>query len=115
MKNNVKRFLELLETNPALKREADELGRKEKEGVKELIALAADHQIFLAAEDFLPEQTPPMSDDELEAVTGGAYALECLCTLGGMGGQGQCSCVAGGHGASGRYCTCTVGGYGTEE
>ncbi|MCC8152393.1 MAG: hypothetical protein LIO96_13375, partial [Lachnospiraceae bacterium] len=104
-------FLYILETDPALKQKAEELGLKGSEGFEDLISLAAEHNIILTEEDFQPADFDAISEDELGAVAGGAAAEECFCALCGNGGL--CSCSASGQGMSpGFICTCVVGGYG---
>ncbi len=116
MKENVRKFLELLETDSALKQRAEELGREEtEEGIPDLIALAAAHQISLSEEDFRMEEPEMMSDEELDAVSGGAWGSAsqgCICALPGNGYGGLCSCVSSGEGTAGCDCTCLLGGVG---
>ncbi|MCD8347334.1 MAG: hypothetical protein LUD16_05150 [Lachnospiraceae bacterium] len=114
MRENVRKFLELLETDPDLKQRAEELGRKEaEEGIPDLIALAAACQISLTERDFRLEEPELMSDEELDVVSGGLEStspLGCVCALPGNGNGGLCSCISNGEGTTG--CSCTLGGVG---
>ena len=81
---------------------------KEAKSVEELIALAKENGIELTEEDAkkyfeqLNAKKGELSDDELEAVTGGGA---CACVLpGGGGGDGlKCGCFTGGNGRVFEY------------
>lgn len=86
---------------------------------EELIALAKELGIELTDADFAAP-AGEVSDDEMDAVAGGA---DCGCFVGGGGeGGGQwdnkvCVCVTGGGGETGDggcRCVCTVAGWGAE-
>lgn len=67
--------------------------------------------IELTDADF--EQTNELSDDDLDAVSGGA---RCICSFGGGGkaseGEKTCACVMGGGGENKDGSVCIIGGDG---
>lgn len=112
MKENLKKFLELASEDQQL---AKDLQNSDKETV---LRLAKEHGILLTEEDF-EEADEAISDEELDAVSGGNY---CNCFLGGggKGGYNQkvCACVGGGGGEfedGGARCVCVAAGMGVEE
>lgn len=114
MTENIKKFLELVSGN-------EELASKAKNASKdEIIALAKEAGIALTEADF-EAQSAEISDDELDAVTGGK---KCICALSG-GGTGEsstgtktCACVGYGQGdmKNGKMrCQCPLAGSGYDN
>lgn len=110
MTENMKKFLETVSKN-------DELYNKFTGATKEeLIALAKELGIELTNTDF-EQPDGELSDDELDAVAGGAL---CACMLAGSGDDNNsnekyCVCVAGGGGQFTNgdcRCMCVFGGAG---
>lgn len=109
MTENMKKLLELASVNEEFK---DKMNAASKE---ELIALAKEHGLTLTEADF-DAPTGELSDDELDAVSGGNG---CGCTLGGGGkgaGFSSCVCVGGGagleNGTKKTRCVCAIAGMG---
>lgn len=109
MTENMKKFLEEVSKDEKLAEKV--CSEKDKYA---FIAIAKDMGITLTESDL--EEENEISDDELDAVTGGG---KCACAFAGGGtGDGYnapCACVAGGIGKSGDYttrCYCLVGGGG---
>ncbi|MCL2084298.1 MAG: Nif11-like leader peptide family RiPP precursor [Oscillospiraceae bacterium] len=108
---NVKKFYDALASDEALRGRADALSEKYGETKPDRAALAADFISFAKAEGYdfsekdladYTNQPYPLSDDELDAVSGGAKdTAACFCTFGGGGTQNgiTCACVLGGGGA----------------
>ncbi len=110
MSENMKRFLELISKDENLKKKMMELDAMAPEkGLQETIALAKKHGIELSEADFAEEETiGELSDDELDAVAGGA----CSCSGSGSGG---CSGSGGSSGtSSGGGCFCPMYGQGND-
>ncbi len=135
MSENLKSFFKLASQDEALKAKAVELKDMEKEEViKTCIALAAERGITLTEADFEPTASADageLSDDELDAVSGGGCGDgsmdSCICAVGGGGGgSGKnkvgatwgCACAAYGQGGDGKsehfVCICTVYGTGKD-
>ncbi len=104
--------------------EDKELAQKvsEEKDINVLIAIAKDLGITLTEEEF-NENTAPneLSDDEIDAVTGGSD-VACACALGGGGTKDNndktCACVLAGAGytRTGRErCVCGFAGYGYDS
>ena len=79
-----------------------------------VIALAAEKGFALTAEDLKPDQpSGELSENELDAVAGGAV---CICPVVGAGsGTGLCACLAGGGGVDYKKdtrCVCIAYGHG---
>lgn len=130
MSENLKQFLALM-SNPEMEKKAlacNELG-KEK-GLIALIALAKENGIELSEADFEADKAE-LSEDELDAVSGGVlggredtHKGHCGCFLGGAGGGSMlndgatygCACVAYGQGGDGKNdhweCVCVAVGNG---
>lgn len=112
MKEKVKNFLELASEDHQL---AKDLQNADKETV---LRLAREHGINLTEEDF-DEADAEISDEELDAVSGGDYC-HCMLGGGGKGGYNQktCACVGGGGGEyedGGARCACVAVGMGRED
>lgn len=86
-----------------------------------MMELAAKHGLTLTADDFKPSEMTELTEDELQAVAGGAEA--CGCGIYGEGGEEcgpgiDCFCVFGGHGQdrsksdSPICCACPIVGFG---
>ncbi len=120
----MKRLLEEMEKNQELKAKIKELDENPKSTPKDYIQVAAEYGVELKEEDFKPAERE-FTDDELDAVAGGAV---CGCAIGGGGSssskyEGICACVVGG---AGEYadelkdvfgscrCTCAIAGAGRE-
>lgn len=111
----------LIEANPGLKAKVEALSKDPNATVADIIALAKEHGLEITEADFQAAPEGELSDDELEAVAGGA---ECYCAIGG-GGTGThsehnetCACVALGFGttdAGGLRCSCAAAGYGSKH
>ena len=112
MTENMKKFMEAVSKNEALVDKVNTMTRQE------LIALAQEMGLELTDADFEKPSVEELSDDDLDAVSGGTK-VACACVLGG-GGKGDsndktCACVAAGFGyqKNGRErCFCAVGGAG---
>lgn len=114
----MKEFVELIKTNPEVREKVEALCKNKEATEADFIALAAEYGITITEEDF--EQKPAdgeMSDDELEAVSGGS---KCICVIAG-GGTGDashatCGCVGLGFAFHGteedNCCICTLFGAG---
>ena len=136
MTENMKKYLALISTDEAARKQLNEQEPSSIQEAKEkIIADAAVKGITLTEEDFADTaDTGELSEEELEAVAGGK---QCYCVLGGGGTathstEKTCACVLGGSGEGdiiekdlenpGRQpthhyrcrCTCCVAGYGTE-
>ncbi len=102
----MKEFLEALEENEELKAKVEELCKDKDSGSKEIIALAKEYGFTLTEDDFTITQNPngEISDDELDAVTGGKHdgIADCMCGGGGYGGATYKSDV----------CVCAITGFG---
>ena len=128
MTENMKKFLEAVSAKEEL---VEKLNNATEE---EVLALAKELGVELTKEELLEQKE--VSDDELEAVSGGA-TRECVCIAGGGGKKGGndkvCACVAGGvgYGYVSEYvvendrwvikkkkikrCICVAAGYGDDE
>ena len=136
MTENMKRYLELISTDEAARKQLNEQEPSSIQEAKErVIADAAEKGITLTEEDFVEDtETGELSDDELEAVAGGK---ECICVIGGGGTathttETTCACVIAGGGRGDMLemdledpkrqpkhhyvdrCTCCFGGHGNE-
>lgn len=111
----MKEFLELMEKNEELKKQVEKLDAEKNSQPSDYIALAAKYGVQLTEADFKPVDAGELTEDELDAVTGGG---DCSCIVGG-GGSGDegrtktCACIMGGGGeTSDGSCRCicvTVG------
>ena len=112
MTENMKKFMEALSEHPELADKVADAGKKE------LFAIAKELGIELTDAD-LEQQPGELSDDELDAVAGGAKG-DCFCPVVGGGTKGDkndkaCACVYGGGGKEkdGDYrCACILAGSG---
>ena len=117
MTENMKKFLEAVSQNEELTR------RMRCAGMEELMFIARELGIALTEADF-KQHTNELSDDELDAVTGGSDS-SCTCIIGGggkkdsaFGASKACACVLGGGGekiGGGARCACVACGMGTDE
>ncbi len=102
MKESAKTFFELLSKDEELRKKVCAMTELE-----DIIALAKEHGIELTEADF-EAQDAELSEDELNAVVGGA----CTCTAGGTGtpiiDDGCIKAIDMG----GYFCYCTYSGYG---
>ena len=112
----MKRLLEEMEKNQEMKAKIEELDKNPESTLKDFIKVAAEYGVELKEEDFKPVEGE-FTDDELDAVAGGA---ECGCIMGGGGSatgryEKTCVCVMGGGGekTDGECrCVCAPLGYG---
>ena len=128
MSENLKKFLELVSKDEALKQKAMACNDMEAaDAVRVSIALAKEVGIELTEADFAKKEADgELNDDELDAVTGG-YTAGCFCTVAGGGGGTDakdhntfgCACVIYGQGGDGRAddsnCVCVTTGWGDDE
>ena len=116
MTENMRKLLEKLSEDKAL---AEKLSKLE---TADLIAAAKELGIELTGADF--DHAEEVSDDELNAVAGGALQ-NCWCVAGGGGkadpedGAAPCACVLAGYGDRGcsagdAYCACVAAGNGAD-
>lgn len=112
MTENMKKFLEKVSEDRAL---AEKVGAEKD--INALIAMAKEIGIELTKADF-EKPAEELSDDELNAVSGGGD-VSCACAMGGGGTKDSndktCACVLAGAGysKSGRErCVCGFAGYG---
>lgn len=112
MTENMKRFMELVSANREL---ANRLNSAPED---EIIAMAKSLGVALTAADF-ERRDGGLSDDELDAVSGGGV---CACVLGGGGAEDKsdktCACVLGGGGEDRNgwaRCVCIMGGNGKDN
>ena len=133
MSENFKKFLELISSNKELETKALACNDLEEEkGKLALIELAKENGIELTDADFEKKAAPAsgeLSDDELDAVAGGANGENggCVCVVIGAGGgvddfNGKifgCYCGAYGQGGDGNLkdanCRCVFGGGGADN
>lgn len=111
MTENLKKFLETVSAQ-------EELGKKSSAASKEeLMAMAKELGLELTEADF-KQKSAELSDDELEAVSGGS---SCSCSISGSGKQDVdgpddvCACNLTGLGYDIRMnirCLCQLDGYG---
>ena len=111
MTDNLKKFLEAVSKSEEL---VAKVGNEKD--VNALIAVAKEMGMELTAADFEKEQE--ISDDELDAVTGGSD-INCGCGMGGGGAADAnddvCVCVLAGVGyddEKGERCLCGFAGWG---
>jgi len=112
MTENMKKLMEAISANPEL---AERLENATKEDV---IAIAKELGIELTDADF-EQQPSELSDDELDAVAGGAKG-DCFCPVVGGGTKGDkndkaCACVYAGVGKEkdgDNRCGCALVGHG---
>jgi predicted ribosomally synthesized peptide with nif11-like leader len=126
----VKQFYEALSADEAIRDRAGALNKKyrgtqpDKEtAVEEIVAFAKSEGYEFTAEDLARYSKPvakELRDDELKAVSGGAYDFDtCGCYYGGYGKDDEnpdyfCVCVASGAGddnAQGYYMMCLTNGH----
>ena len=121
MSENLMKFL----SRASKDRELAEKINKETD-INAIIAIAKEMGVELTAADF-ENDTSEISDDELDAVTGGKAKkdpVNCVCAIGG-GGSGDdddtvCPCVLGGigytqvNGHNEERCICAVAGAGID-
>ena len=104
MSDNMKKFLELVSKDEALKKKLQALNDMEPaKAISAGITLAKELGIELSEADFAKEKSGDgLSDEELDAVAGG----------------GDCACIAGGGGTvyddSEHFCPCIVYGQGSD-
>lgn len=131
MSENMKKFLELISRDEELKQKVLACNDMEKgEAIRASIALAKEVGIELTEADFAKEEADgEISDDELDAVTGGIDEANGFCTCAFAGGGGGvdakdnnvygCACVIYGQGGDGRpedkNCQCIASGWGDGE
>lgn len=115
MTDNLRKFLEAASADEAF---AEKLSKAKT--AEAVIALAAEKGFTLTEEEIRPkERSGEISDDEMDAVAGGA---QCGCFLGGFGKEGgsdyMCVCPVGGGGGSATLdesrCICALGGIGID-
>ena len=135
MTENMKKYLELISGDEeAMKKLNEQESSSIQEAKERIIADAAERGVTLIEEDFNEAaEVSELSEDELEAVTGGD---SCVCVLGGRGtatdakAEKTCACVIFGAGEGTVYevledtpwisprkyetyrCTCCFGGTG---
>ncbi|MCL2084300.1 MAG: Nif11 family protein [Oscillospiraceae bacterium] len=121
---DIKKFYDALASDEALRERAAAMSEKYGEEKPGKAAVAADLIAFAKAEGYIfsekeladySNQPYPLSDDELDAVSGGAKdTVGCACAVGGGGTyQGvTCACVLGGGGAGdpGPKLKCVIAG-----
>ena len=105
MTENVKKFLEFVSKNEALKNEL-----KDAKDPQAMLKIAESHGFKLSAEDFKSSGMEELSEDEMKAVSGGSFCgcgnagsgsahnLDCFCSDVGSGkdpegGNGFCVCA----------------------
>ena len=130
MTENLKKFLDAVSKDDALKEKLNALGSDHDESVSGAISLAKAIGILLSKDDFeVPEGE--VSDAELETVSGGIKVTPkdivdgyCFCLAAGGGGGKEekehevfgCACVAYGQGGDAKndhwLCQCYLGGGG---
>lgn len=116
MTDNVKKLMEKVSADEALKAKLEELGRQageDEEKAKDLMkTFAAEQGITLTEEDFEAGKEE-LSEEELESVAGGKV---CVCVGGGYGSGDNwtCYCAGAGSGKEGdnSNCMCFLGGGG---
>ena len=118
MTENMKKYLEMISQDEEFRKEVDKLEEEHVQAQKEkIMEHAASKGITLTEADFA--ESAELSDDELDAVAGGAT---CGCVVGGGGTatrpkEGDCACAFYGQGyyavgTSGLRCICMLGGGG---
>ncbi len=112
MNENLKTFLDAIQINEELKEKVGEIDKKveeePEERMDEYIAVAKEYGFTITKEDFSEEENHELSEDELQAVSGG---LPLYCGIVGVPSQGEeyrCFCFVGGGGKGG--CGCAVVG-----
>ncbi len=87
MSDNVKKFLEMASKDENLKNKLMELEKKEyAKAIQEAIALAKEHGMELSEADFAKDKaSSELSDDELNAVSGGTICFFFAATFGPFG------------------------------
>ena len=105
MNENLKKLMEEISKNPDLTK------RITKAGNGEVLAIAKELNIELAEEDLKVPEQKELSENELEAVTGGGG---CGCVLYGVGGRDglKCECMHYGGGVSDETSHCVGYGHG---
>lgn len=96
MTENAKKFLAFASKNEAVSKKLEECSASAMESV---IALAASYGFTLTEEDFSPSSMHELAEDELKAVSGGAFT--CGCSQTGHG-----------HDENGGFCFCPRNGSG---
>ena len=109
MTDNMKKFLEAVSKDEALREEFRALAdsKDDSEARTAAIDFAASHGFTLTEDDFKPSEMTELTEDEMKAVAGGA-ACACMCTDGGEGSGYGISCDCGwlGLGAGNGGCGC---------
>lgn len=115
MSDQLRKITELMEQDPEFKGKLQALNDDPSAGPADFVVLAGEYGISLTEADFVAPVSPDgLTDDELEAVTGG----DCGCAIGGGGAggaSGTCACVLAGLGSSGPgvyTCMCGIAGGG---
>ena len=98
MTDNAKKFLEFISKDETLKKEL-----MSAKGIDEALNFAKAHGYKLTAEDFESAKMDELSEDEMEAVAGGAMnKITSTCSCGQTGNgftwELNCSCNNGGEG-----------------
>ena len=82
MTENMKAFNEALSQDEELGKEFGELLKNLRTSkIEAILGFAESHGLVLTAEDFAPEPTEEVSEEELEVVTGGGGYLWEQCNL----------------------------------
>lgn len=119
MKESLKKFMEVVSSNSSSVTKLQEINEKytEAESNKsEIIKFADTLGIKLTDADFVNDEESEISDDELEAVSGGTsihYKCPNSATTGIM--ASDCFCAVGGGGTGDEYqktCACIIAGAG---
>ena len=130
MTENLKKFLDAVSKDDALKEKLNALGSDHDESVSGAISLAKEIGILLSKDDFEASEGE-VSDAELGTVSGGIKVTPkdivdgyCFCLAAGGGGGKEekehdvfgCACVAYGQGGDAKndhwLCQCYLGGGG---
>lgn len=119
--SNIKEAINELKNNEEFIKRLDEVNKnsKNRDEAKSLTLQLINEYGYDFNESDLTDVTPlkngALSDDELEAVSGGGN-INCYCAIGGgsSGGTWECACIIGGGGSDGHgnVCICPIGGSG---
>lgn len=115
MKENLKKFLEMVSKDEELSKKVSAMQKEE------VLALAKDMGMELTEEDFAENAVQELDDDDLDTVAGGSD-VSCACAMGGGGtkdvNDGVCACVLAGVGytdSKSERCLCGFAGYGYDS